>query len=474
MNLYNPRTHHLRNNGSLRFCFGELVVRRVLERGRRFSDRLSDNLRKVLFSVTAAVFLAACTNGQDNFATVGIGSNLTSPNTQKLAELQNKYFNYLCEQSGLDAEVIGFEGASCVNELGLVNDNWTFIVHQGMNDIDRRCDQFLQWLDEQRRAEGPLLAQVNSISDVTNAILGFTDTSQLAINIVAQSFGLLTKSLEHYHDLLINIEGSTVNSVVLNRRNEFRVETKDYVYNTRPAAEHALRSYLRVCLPFSIKSNVNDFSTLSSQGVVNPGQQSINKIPTDQNTPGINKISFSPLTGETKTNTQQNRKPRPGAPGDWNKVSGGLTIDLSTAQSIQRALCFTGTEIDGTYGPMTETGLKLFESVVDGKLNDTEWRDEEVVIRRDLGTLRTAGTPDANGTGDCPNGAGNYLEARMGSTLIEAVAKAVEAPDAKDFTSMRTQIKAYRSKNNFVNDPDDMFADQVTPEMLAVIAPSTR
>ena len=226
---------------------------------------LGQILERVFLAFGVFVLVAGCTPQQERFAVIGIGANLATPHVERLTKLEEHYFNYLCDQSGLNDRSGSNKASACIKSLGLVNDDWTYIVHQGMNDIDRRCDQFLQWMDEQRRIQTPLLAQINDIGSATNAILNVTSANEPTISIVAQAFGLLTKSLQNYQDLLVNIEGSTINSVVINQRHNFRKATANFVYSTRPAAEYALRSYLRICLPFAIKTEVNDYSTLRSR-----------------------------------------------------------------------------------------------------------------------------------------------------------------------------------------------------------------
>ena len=54
------------------------------------------------------------------------------------------------------------------------------------------------------------------------------------------------------------LEQSTIQSVVLDSQQKFRVNNRTTGINSRPAAIYHLRNYLRICLPFSIETTVNN------------------------------------------------------------------------------------------------------------------------------------------------------------------------------------------------------------------------
>ena len=138
-----------------------------------------------------------------------------------------------------------------------------------MNDIDRRCDAYLEWLDNKRRNKGPLLKQLADVQGATTTIMGLIDPgSAAAMQIVGQAFGLLRNSIENYHSrLLLEIEPSTRNSVVLTALRETRAQINAVSVSSKPEAEYLLREYLRRCLPFAIESRINDLSTLGAQRI---------------------------------------------------------------------------------------------------------------------------------------------------------------------------------------------------------------
>jgi hypothetical protein len=64
----------------------------------------------------------------------------------------------------------------------------------------------------------------------------------------------------------MNVEQSTVQSIVLKRRQEFRLSASRVPIDNRPAAIHALRSYLTICMPFTIEMEINTTITAYERG----------------------------------------------------------------------------------------------------------------------------------------------------------------------------------------------------------------
>ncbi|WP_426232358.1 hypothetical protein [Pararhizobium sp. DWP3-4] len=282
-----------------------------------------------LLAVTAAA-LAGCQAGEQNYLTNGIGSELTGPSLVRTESLQNQYFGYLCRQATSQSYA---PNASCQV------DSWNLIVQQGMNDVDRRCDAYLQWLDNRKRSKGPWISQIGDTAAATSAVLGQVDAGTKAITIVGQAFQLLTKSVENYHSrLLLEIESSTINSIVLRGRYDFRsyIQKQRIQFANKPDAEHALRSYTRLCLPFAIEAKVNDFSTMGAQGELPRAGGSFGDLPV-VGTITSNTTVFNPDRGQGTGN-----------PTTLNKI----------AVAIQKALCVPA---DGNTGPRTIEGIRAYQ-----------------------------------------------------------------------------------------------------------------
>jgi hypothetical protein len=322
-----------------------------------------------------AAIVSACQSPGNGYLMNGIGAELSARDIESATTLQRKYFDHLCAQAGL-----GDGGCA----LGL-NDRaaWTLVVQQGMNDIDRRCDAYLEWLDNQKRNRGPLLSQVSAVQNTTSAIIGFVAPgSTKALNVVLAAFGLLTKSIENYNSrLILDIESSTINSVVLRARNDFRQAFSGKTVGNKPEAEYVLREYLRRCLPFAIETQINDLSTLGSRGIRADESNSIFEAPVDQrllqDTP---KSSRDPIA-RTRANDRRSGG-RAGAQEQADQSGeGGTTSAFDTlavtdieknlrrdeVESIQRKLC---TEVTGRFDGRTRIAVAKMHSGLDVPASD--------------------------------------------------------------------------------------------------------
>ncbi len=416
--------------------------------------------RAILLVLTALA--AGCQSPSASYLLNGIGSELPAVDIERSTNLQSNYFYYLCQQAGIPVE-----GGICG---GAEDDSyrWTLIVKQGMNDIDRRCDAYLEWLDDQKRSRRPLLSQIGSIRTATEAIISFTSTNPVAaINIVGQAFQLLTASIENYHSrLLIEVESSTVNSIVLQGRYDYRkyLQTQNVSFRNKPDAEHALRSYLRLCLPFAIETKINEFSTLGASGQAATEDNSIKEFPV---------VGSRPFTADTRVDVRPPNRPRPVAPGGWERVS-AVTIDPATARAIQGSICLPAAEIDGAYGARTEAGLKLVESVLATKgVREKNWRSRTVnLAQSELNILRNVQT--------CAPGARNYLENYIATQLPsteEAISRLIRdkyniTDTAARFAQLRPNIAAWRTELRLDDGPNNMFAEQITPDFVAEVLPA--
>ncbi|WP_420333489.1 hypothetical protein [Roseibium sp.] len=306
---------------------------------------------RVFSSAFVGLLLASCGPGNQNFLANGPGAQLEANDIAATQIRSEDYFKYLCKQSGILPSYNG-KSYSCLPHPG-DSRHWMLLTQQGLNDIDRRCDSYLQWLDHKKRSKAPILSQIGAIDTATTAILGATGVSGAPLTIVAAGFGLLRNSVENYHSrLLLEIESSTINSVVLNEQHRFRekLRTDNVVVDNKPAAEHVLRSYLRICLPFSIETSINNFSTLGSKGLQ----------VTDRNS-----INWSPVVGSAPRQANET------AQGNTNSGVGGAQTNQNvvamfgsdSARSIddvkaaQRMLCV---DDDGDVGPTTKTAIVLY------------------------------------------------------------------------------------------------------------------
>src|SRR5262245_26727841 len=116
---------------------------------------------KFVASAALALSAAACNPVESVYFREGIGSDLYWSNMPNATALQNVYLEMLCRQA---APVIGpGQDPSCDGTVPVPREIWPIIVQAGMNDIDQRCDAYLAWLDQKKRENGAILAEISAI-----------------------------------------------------------------------------------------------------------------------------------------------------------------------------------------------------------------------------------------------------------------------------------------------------------------------
>jgi hypothetical protein len=219
----------------------------------------------LLSCIGIAMLATGCSTLDERYTREGAGTDLYVPELADSARLQEIYVGYICQQAALSYEQI--DGVLICREPALTV-NWQVFVQAGMNDIDRRCDGYLTWLDNRRRWEGPIHQEILDTQATTLAILAATAVGPNPIAIVAAAFGLAAHSFTNFNSrLLFEVEKSTVQSVVLTRQQKYR-ETLPTVIDNRPAAIYALRQYLRLCMPMTIETQINTTVKLFERGGV--------------------------------------------------------------------------------------------------------------------------------------------------------------------------------------------------------------
>jgi len=193
--------------------------------------------------VGVALLVSGCDTLEWRYTREGIGADLYTPEVVDGGRLQELYVGYICQQAGLAFEQIG---DVLVCREPPVSRTWEVFVQAGLNDIDRRCDGYLTWLDNKRRSVGPIHQQILDTEAATLAIIGITAVDPTkAIAVVGAAFGLAAHSFTNFNSRFIfEVEKSTVQSVVLTRQQKYR-ETLPLIIDNRPAAIYALRQYLR-------------------------------------------------------------------------------------------------------------------------------------------------------------------------------------------------------------------------------------
>ena len=240
------------------------VVRRGVLRARHYFSTF-------LLSV-AALTVASCTTTEENrLVEVGIGTDLYSSDTKENTELEELYLEYMCVQGG-----IGHLDSSNKPVCDVIDSDplkWTIVVKAGFNDIDRRCDAYLAWLNAKRRTNRAILNQLSQTTTATQSIMRIAEASADAITIVGLVFGLARDAFTNYYSrLLLEVESSTVELIVTENRRNFRAALSDVPILIRPDAVHVLSSYLLICTPHVIENNINVRAQFSVSGNITPPQ----------------------------------------------------------------------------------------------------------------------------------------------------------------------------------------------------------
>jgi hypothetical protein len=308
-------------------------------------------MRRVVACVVAialAVMAAGCNLQQDrNFYREGIGSDLNWSGLAQQTQILEQYISFICEQAGFPTVVV--DGVLTCSTTNLSPKGWAEFVQAGMNDIDRRCDAYLVWLDDKKRSREPIIKQFMETSVATQAIMRLTGVGVDPITIAGIAFGLAQDTFTNvYSRLLTEIDKSTVQAVVINEQNDFRRTIALQTIDTRSTAIYALRSYLRLCMPYTIETRINTTVTFAQQG----GNSADNKL-VDATTVGITTVRN--VLPAPKPIPVVNKMPTP-------MSSREETISKEMAASIQTG--FGIASPDGDFGPQdsaTRDELKQFE-----------------------------------------------------------------------------------------------------------------
>lgn len=306
----------------------------------------------------AMLMLASCAPVNEGFLRYGIGPDLAISKKSAAAarEIQHDYFDYLCQEAGLNYAATSTNKQHCLAAKTGKN-LWSPIVKQGLNDIDRRCDGYLAWLDDRRRSKDPTLNQITAISNASQDFIRFTDIDPTkSISIVSRAFELITDSINNYHSrLLLEVENSTVTAIVFRERQKFRIDNRDVISeaNNKPDAEHYLRRYLQICMPFSIEAAINSNAKLAALGIddiedrsLHTGKALRESIP---DSGGDEVTIITPPTPDADFLTKSIRL------SDFEKDTLGASLDKRVA--LQTALCVTPTS--GIFAEKTRKAIQM-------------------------------------------------------------------------------------------------------------------
>jgi len=308
--------------------------------------------------IALALLVSGCDTRDSRYFRYGIGTDLYTEDIVQTTQFQDIYLTELCRQA---LPVLASAEGQCLN-ASLGPNDWNLLVQAGLNDVDRRCDSYLAWLDDRRRTNSAVLKELGDITVASQAIMRVAGVSANPITLAGLAFGLAADTFTNVNSrLLVEVDKTTVQTLVLRRRNDYRVALQSIRVENRPAAVHALRSYLNICTPFTIETDINATITVFQQA--GPGAL----------------VSKPPLVGPGTIGT---RIPAPRAdrpivvtPGPARPTPTALTelektMGIDQAKKIQRILCIEDTGDFGPDGSPTRKALIDFKTAQGLKSTD--------------------------------------------------------------------------------------------------------
>jgi hypothetical protein len=222
--------------------------------------------------VGLSLLVGGCDTTDSRFFRYGIGTDLYSEDIVQTTQLQDIYLTELCRQA---LPVVSTTDGQCLTAVPN-SSGWNLIVQAGLNDVDRRCDSYLAWLDDRRRTNNAVLKELGDITVASQAIMRVAGVGANPITLAGLAFGLAANTFTNVNSrLLLEVDKTTVQTLVLRRREAYRLQLQGMVVDNRPAAIHALRSYLTICTPYTIETDINSTITVFQVG----GAAALNRPP---------------------------------------------------------------------------------------------------------------------------------------------------------------------------------------------------
>lgn len=417
-------------------------------------------LTRVAAWIGLACLLVACNTTDARFLRDGVGTDLYTPDSADSAHGEDLYVGFLCRRAGL---------ASPRSELctpdPISAGQWSAVAQAGLNDIDQRCDAYLGWLDAKRRNIAPGLQQIGDMSTAVDAFLVATGAGVQPLALAAAAFGIARNTFSNFSSrLILEVNHSTVQAIVLSRQNAYRRELLTRRIDNRPAAIHALRNYLRICMPFTIETEINTTITAFERG--GPDALSFRRSLAGPDTVGVSWRGPPVQAGAALS--------RPAFPPDGRAVASFASLFDASVPAvpsrdqlgrIQSALCVPAEERSAP-GEKTRALIRIYEAS-----DETDSPADGRLGTRDIAVLLASGS--------CARDGGkNYFERRTyGDDASELVSYlnhsdrgyTLEPGTKLGDASLRRKVMAVRGDPRLrlgLAVPASM-SDQVTPDLVA-------
>ena len=159
-------------------------------------------------------------------------------------------------------------------ELGGID--WYRVTEAGFNYVDDQCSAYFDTIFFLDRERSQLKSGLAAASATTAAILGVTSASTLSLSVLASAFGFASASTDILAGTyLYSLPPATTQGLVNKLQAAYRdaAATVESEISTPTAAYHHIQSYLALCLPPTIETEViKTVNAAGAQVVVGPSR----------------------------------------------------------------------------------------------------------------------------------------------------------------------------------------------------------
>lgn len=410
--------------------------------------------------VGLAMLASGCDPNDRAYFRGGIGTDLYTVDTATATELQNVYLDQLCRQS---RPIVGAAVPSCSDAV-LGPAEWPLLVQAGMNDIDQRCDAYLSWLDQKKRETAGVLTEIAAVRVAVDAITNpaiATGISPLGLAAIAAAFGLATSTFNNINSLLLQVDHTTVQSVVFMNRRTFREDVRSLAITNKPFVVHVLRSYLQICMPMTIAANINSTVTVfQNTGGVVPIRPMVAPPVAPAAVVVTRQVVAAPATARTVVNA-----PTPVAAPKFSDVyrnyleAPNASISNPYVEGVLRALCVDKSDFASV--PKVKDLISAYEAGI----------HQGSSRARANGLLDAAEMRDLNSMGACP---GDFRNAYERITFPSATAMGLAGPLSRvsgigpvtENTPLRDLRGKIKQARQALKLSDPLVPDQITPDLF--------
>lgn len=308
-------------------------------------------LRTLLF-VLATALLSAC-QSDATFRYEGAGADLYTPDVAVRTDKVHSYFYELCRK-GLPRN----KDDTC-RALDLTDAQWRILVTEGFNDIDLRCNDYMNWLAAKQSEKFIANQAATGLTAVLGGLTAATGAAK-EIGYAALALGFSANVYNAYHDVvLLGLGASNVIALVDARRAKLRavLTSQDVTFSSLPDAEFALRRYLRICTPAAIIEDFSISAPSSASGQQNPVDARIQDTPKAISTYTPAQSTYTPAQASDRPSSTRPRG-RPARTADVERVLLGPQWSTEELRTLQSAFCIPAKE-RGFSDPRTIANVNL-------------------------------------------------------------------------------------------------------------------